>query len=60
MSNKYFQLNGDPNLAVFVRLSDVQAILNDSKWLNPKEMRQLLAQADKFDKYGNIIKEEQP
>lgn len=58
VSNKYFQLNGDSDPAVFVRLSDVQAILNDSKWLNPKEMRQLLAQADKFDKHGNIIKEE--
>lgn len=57
VSNRYFQLNGDTNPAMFVRLSDVQAILNESKWLNPKEMRQLLAQADKFDKYGNIIKE---
>lgn len=57
-SNKYYQLNGDANPAMFVRLSDVQNILSESKWLNPKEMRQLLAQADKFDKYGNIIKEE--
>ncbi len=58
VSNKYFQLNGDPNPAVFVRLSDVQALLNDNKWLNPKDMHQLLAQVDKFDKHGNIIKEE--
>lgn len=58
VSNKYYQLNGDANPAMFVRLSDVQNILSESKWLNPKEMRQLLVQADKFDKYGNIIKED--
>lgn len=57
VSNKYFQLNGDPNPAVFVRLSDVQVILNSSNYINPKEMRHLLAHLDKFDKYGNIIKE---
>ena len=58
ISNKYYHLGENPNPAVFVRLSDVQAILNESKWLNPREMRQLLTQADKFDKYGNIIKED--
>lgn len=45
---------------VFVRLSDVQVILNENHWwLNAVEIRAMLGKIAQFDKYGNMIKEEQ-
>lgn len=58
-SNKFYGLvENYPD--VLVRLSDVQAILDDNHWwLNGVETRAMLGKIAQFDKYGNMIKEEQ-
>ena len=58
-SNKFYALVEDQP-EIFVRLSDVQAILNESRWLGGTEMRAMLGDIAQFDRHGNIIKEGKP
>lgn len=56
LDSKKFYAVAEHTPIKFVRLSDVQAILDHGNWLSTDEMRKMLDQTDKFDQYGNLIK----